>query len=170
MVTVIVMRLPRIPSVVFSAAFAAFFASAVHAEVVSSVPRFASLASDKVFMREGPTYRHPILWIYRRRGWPVQVVQQYDVWRRVRDVDGTTGWVNAAMIAERRTVIVTADRPAAVRRSSDPRSPILALAQHGVVAKLVTCLEAACEIEADGTDGWIEKKDIWGVGPSEVFQ
>ena len=140
------------------------------AELVSPVPRFASLASDKVYMREGPTYRHPILWVYRRKGLPVEVIQQFDVWRKVRDADGTTGWVHAAMIAETRTVLVTAKTPAPVRRSADSRAAILALAQPGVVAKLETCLPAACEIQTAGLEGWIEKKNVWGVRPGEVFK
>jgi SH3-like domain-containing protein len=135
---------------------------------IAAVPRFASLASDKVYMREGPTYAHPILWVYRRKGWPVEVIAQYDVWRRVRDVDGTTGWIHGSMISETRTVLVRTK--ASVRRAADPRSPILALAAPGVIAKLEACLAAVCEIEVSGTEGWIEKKNIWGVKAGETFQ
>ena len=140
-------------------------------EPSSAVPRFASFASDKVYMREGPTYRHPILWVYHRRGLPVEIVAQYDVWRKVRDADGTTGWVHASMIAERRTVVVTSPRPVAgAAFETMPRSPILALAQTGVVAKLEACEADACEIEAGETQGWIEKKNIWGVRVGEIFR
>jgi SH3-like domain-containing protein len=132
------------------------------------VPRFASLASDKVYMREGPTYRHPILWVYRRKGLPVEVVAQYDVWRRVRDSEGTTGWVHSSMISATRTILVTAR--AAIRRSDDPHAKILALAQPGVVAKLEACDASACEIAAGDTEGWIEKKNIWGVKTGETFR
>ena len=134
------------------------------------MPRFASLSRDKVYMREGPTYRHPILWVYRRKGLPVEVIAQYDVWRRVRDADGTTGWVAAPMIAERRTVVVISGRPAPLRRSDDPRSPIMALAQKGVVAKLDACEAWTCEIDAGEARGWIDKKNIWGVRVGEVFR
>jgi SH3-like domain-containing protein len=74
------------------------------------------------------------------------------------------------MVAERRTIVVTAAKPAPVRRSDDPRSPILALAQKGVVAKLEACEADACEIVASDTQGWIEKKNIWGVRVGEVFR
>jgi SH3-like domain-containing protein len=133
------------------------------------VPRFASLGSDKVYMREGPTYRHPILWVYRRKGLPVEVLAQYDVWRRVKDSDGTVGWVHSSMIAETRTIVVTARSHVPLRRTNDLRSQILALAQPGVVAKLEACATSVCEIETAGTEGWIEKKNIWGVKPGEVF-
>lgn len=133
-----------------------------------AVPRFASLGSDKVYMRAGPTYRHRILWVYHRKGLPVEIVAQYDVWRRVHDSEGTTGWVHASMISETRTVLVTAH--AAIRRDSDPHAKILALAQPGVVAKLESCEASACEIATGRTDGWIDKKNIWGVKPGEVFR
>jgi SH3-like domain-containing protein len=133
----------------------------------SPVPHFASLASDKVFMREGPTYAHPILWVYHRKGLPVRIVAQYDVWRRVEDSEGTVGWVHSSMISQSRTVLVTSR--ARVRRTDATGSPILALAQSGVVAKLEACVALVCEIETAGTEGWIEKKNIWGVEPGEIF-
>ena len=140
------------------------------ADAATAIPRFASLGSDKVYMREGPTYRHPILWVYRRKGLPVEVVGQFDVWRKVRDSGGTTGWVHSSMISDARTVVVTSKAPAAIRPRDDRHARILALAQPGVVAKLEACSKNACEIAADGTEGWIDKKNIWGVKPGEVFR
>jgi SH3-like domain-containing protein len=140
------------------------------ADLPSPVPRFASLASDKVYMREGPAYRNRILWVYHRRGLPVEIVGQFDVWRHVRDSEGTTGWVHSTMISETRTVVITARRPAAIYRAADARSPIIALAQPGVVAKLETCVSSLCEVDADGVEGWIEKNNIWGVRPGESFR
>ncbi len=133
-------------------------------------PHFASLASDKVFLREGPTYDHPVLWVYRRKGLPVLVTAQYDVWRRVRDSDGTVGWINDSMLSAARTVVVTARSPAPLRAGAAPNSKTLALAQPGVIAKLEACEPAACEISAGGVDGWIDKKNIWGVTAGDVFQ
>ncbi|HWU25824.1 MAG TPA: SH3 domain-containing protein [Rhizomicrobium sp.] len=144
--------------------------SAAVADEASPVPRFASLSRDQVFMREGPTYRHRILWVYHRKGLPVEILGQFDVWRRIRDRDGTTGWVHSSMISEIRTVLVTAQSPARIFRGNDPHSEILALAQPGVIAKLETCTAVLCEIDAQGTEGWIEKKNIWGVKADEVFR
>ncbi len=133
-------------------------------------PLYMSLSRDKVFLREGPTYQHKVLWIYTRKDLPVQIIAKYDVWRRVKDSEGTVGWVHATMVSARRTVLVIAKHPAAIRADADPDSKIEALAQPGVVAKLEACEADACEISAAGTDGWIEKKDIWGVNAGEVFK
>jgi SH3-like domain-containing protein len=135
-----------------------------------TVPRYASLDRDKVFLREGPSYGHRVLWVYRRKGLPVRIIAQYDVWRRVQDWQGSIGWIHSSMLSEARTVIVTSKKQAPIRKSDDPSSKILALAAPGVIAKLEACRAKACEVDASGTDGWIDKKNIWGVNASERFR
>ena len=161
--------IPARKSQVLTAATAAFLALAS----LGASPQqttFMSLSRDKVFLRDGPTYQHRVLWIYHRKDLPVEVVTSYDVWRRVRDHDGTVGWINNSMLSARRTVLVTAKRPVAVRAASAPDAKVITLAQPGVVAKLEACEALVCEISASGTEGWIQKKDIWGVGAGEIFR
>lgn len=133
-------------------------------------PRFMSLDRDKVYMREGPSYQHRVLWIYRRKGLPVEVLNAYDIWRRVRDSDGTTGWISNVMLSGRRTIVVTSQHAAPVRDRNNPNAPVIAFAQHGVVMKLEACEPTACKIRADGIEGWIRKQDVWGVDAGEVFK
>jgi SH3-like domain-containing protein len=135
----------------------------------SEPPHFASLSSDKVYMREGPTYAHRVLWIYHRKGLPVEVLASFDVWRRVEDPHGTVGWVHGSMVSDHRTVEVIGATPAPIRRWADADSAVLALAQTGTVAKLEGCDANACEVSASGIDGWIDKKNIWGVREGEIF-
>lgn len=135
------------------------------------LPPFGSLASSKVYLREGPSYQHRVLWIYRRKGLPVKILTKYDIWYRVQDSEGTVGWISNVMISTaRRTVVVTSKRAAPIRDGSDVNAPPIAYAQHGVVAKLEACKAQVCEVSVDGTDGWIRKQDIWGVGVGEVFK
>lgn len=133
-------------------------------------PQFMSLDRDKVYMREGPSYQHRVLWIYRRKDLPVEVLNSYDIWRRVRAPDGTVGWISNVMLSSRRTVVVTSERAAPVRDRNNPGAHVIAFAQHGVVARLETCEPTACKISAGGIEGWIGKQDVWGVGAGEVFQ
>ncbi len=130
--------------------------------------QFASLRNDKVYLREGPTYQHRVLWVYQRKGWPMQVIDSYEGWRRVRDKDGTTGWVSALMLSPVRTVVVTAAAKAPI--AANPGGKVIALAEPGVVAGLKACKPRICEVSAGDIDGWIDKNKIWGVGAGEVFQ
>ena len=69
--------------------------------------RYVSQRPDKAYLREGPTYAHKVLWVYRHRGYPFAVIGQFDNWRRVRAADGTQGWMNASMLSDQRSVLVT---------------------------------------------------------------
>ena len=125
--------------------------------------------ADKAYLREGPGYAHRVLWIYRHRGTPFAVTASFDVWRRVRAADGTSGWMSANMLSDRRTVVVVG-RGRAQIRAAPGSLKLVGLADPGAIASLRACAPHACEITAPGMDGWIDKARIWGVGADEVFR
>jgi SH3-like domain-containing protein len=137
------------------------------------LPRFVSLASSEVNMRRGPGEEYEIEWIYSRRGYPVEVVQEYFLWRRVRDVDGEEGWVHYAMLSPTRTALVLAidGSPAPVPIRVDPASSatVSAYLQPGVIARVITCRAAWCELSDQRFEGWIEQDLLWGVYAGEQF-
>ncbi len=130
------------------------------------LPRFASLRAGEVYMRTGPGTRYPIEWIYRRRGLPVQIVAEFDAWRKVQDPQGTVGWVHRAMLAGRRTAVVIADGTMLLRNPA-PDAPAVARAEVGVMAEILSCEGAWCRIEARGLRGWIPRAALWGTFPGE---
>ena len=132
------------------------------------VLRYVSQRSEKAYLREGPSYAHKVLWVYRHRGYPYAVLAQFDVWRRVRTPDGTVGWMAASMLTDQRSVLVTGK--GRVQLFAKPDSgKVAALADPGAVARLVACTRDACHISGEGVDGWISKSRIWGVDKAEVF-
>jgi len=154
------------PLAIFFAFLAAMPALSVSPAAAS---HFVSLKSDKVYLREGPTYQHRILFIYRRKDYPLDVVAAYENWRRVRDVDGTVGWISTTMLSDARTVLIVGKAPAPVSATVFAGSAILAKAEPGVVAKLKACQPSRCKIAAGGVTGWVDKNRLWGVDAGEVF-
>ena len=130
--------------------------------------RYVSQRSDKAYLREGPSYAHKVLWVYRHRGYPFAVTAGFDTWRRVRAADGTVGWMAAAMLTDQRTVLVTGKGRAKIYAKPDG-GKLTALADPGAVARLTACTINACHIRGEDVDGWISKARIWGVGADEVF-
>lgn len=125
------------------------------------LPRFVSLKSGEVNLRTGPGKRYPIDWIYRRRGFPVEIIDEFEDWRRVRDHDGTVGWVHRFMLVSRRTVLVTGGTRM-LRRRPETEAPGLVHLEAGVIADLKDCDRAWCRIEAQGFDGWLRREAIYG--------
>ena len=69
------------------------------------LPRFVSLKSGRVNSRIGPGLNYSVDWLYLKPGLPMEIIQEYDNWRRVRDADGAEGWINQSLLSGRRTAI-----------------------------------------------------------------
>jgi SH3-like domain-containing protein len=143
--------------------------AAVSAASAAAPPHFVSQRADLAYLREGPSYDHKILWVYRHRGYPFAVTASFDVWRRVVAADGTSGWMSANMLSDQRTVLVTGQGRAQIRQSASG-GKVVALADPGAVAGLKTCTQNACHIRGEEIDGWIPRNRVWGVGTDEVFK
>ena len=75
------------------------------------LPRYAALRSDEVNMRAGPGRRFPILWVYHRRGMPMRIEREFDVWRLVEDETGQKGWIQQATLSGGRDFLVPGEPP-----------------------------------------------------------
>ena len=132
-------------------------------------PHFASLRAERVNLRSGPSEDFPIQWVYTRRGLPVEILASFDIWRKVRDFDGTEGWIHQQMLTGRRSVLITgAIRN--LRRDPDPTAGVVAQLEPGVVAAISHCTQTWCEIKAGGYKGWLSRAELWGLEPDEIIQ
>ena len=136
----------------------------------AKILRYVSQRPDKAYLREGPTYAHKVLWVYRHRGYPFAVIGQFDTWRRVQTMDGTLGWMNASMLTDKRTVLVTGKGRAEIRKKEDTASEIVGMAEPDSVLGLKSCGPEFCRVRATRVDGWIARARIWGVDPGDVFK
>ena len=144
------------------------------------LPRFVSLKFNKVNLRVGPGRKYTINWLYKKRGLPVEIIQEFDQWRRIRDSEGTTGWVLNSQLSGRRTGIVAPwERPKiefgnSVRAAflsgksaaSDDANTVARL-QAGLMVAIGECEARWCQVEAQDTKFWLQQDHIWGVYPGE---
>jgi SH3-like domain-containing protein len=133
------------------------------------LPRFASLRADEVNLRVGPGENYPIEWVFKRKDMPVEILEQFQNWRRVEDWQGDKGWVLDRMIAGKRDVIV-AGAVRVLHRLPAPASPIIARVEPGVIARLIELQGPWCRIDAGGFKGWVQRSEVWGVYPDETLQ
>jgi SH3-like domain-containing protein len=131
------------------------------------VPRWVSLKAGRVNVRQGPSPDHAILWTYVREGLPVEVVAEFDTWRRIRDQSGEMGWVRQQMISGRRTVVVTSGANVPIVSKPGQADKVVALAAPGLVAQLQACAGNWCEVSARGYDGFVPRDRLWGVYAGE---
>ena len=139
------------------------------------LPRFVSLKSAKVNARTGPGVNYSVEWLYMKAGLPVEILQEFDNWRRIRDSEGAEGWVNQTLLSGRRTAIVApwqAGKTPHVNLLNEPdgKSAVVAMVQPGVVGRIHSCNGRWCEMSFDGRKGWMTQALLWGAYPDEQIK
>lgn len=135
------------------------------------LPRFVSLKADQVNVRKGPGWDHGVAWVFRRAGLPVEVIAEFDVWRRIRDNEGAEGWVLGSLLSSRRTVMIapwkTDRQPLELLRSAANGAEAKAKLAPGVLGDVEKCDGLWCEISAGSVNGYISQEMVWGAYPGE---
>jgi SH3-like domain-containing protein len=136
------------------------------AEAQRKAPYWSSISAGKARMRTGPGREFPATWLYQRADLPVRVVETYPNWRKIEDPDGTKGWVQANLLSDARTALVTGG-VRELRESADPKATVVWRAEPGVVGRVSQCARGWCLFDAKGRAGFIQVAHIWGVAADE---
>jgi len=135
------------------------------------LPRFVSLKSDQVNIRRGPGETWPVAWTFVKIGLPVEVLEEYDTWRKIRDSEGAEGWVFHSLLAGKRTALVGSwlTEPVELRRNPDASAQVVALLEPNVLGDIIACTNNWCRLRGEGYDGWLPQDALWGVYPGEII-
>jgi SH3-like domain-containing protein len=145
------------------------------------LPRFATTRSEPINVRVGPGQKYDIAWTYLKSGIPVEIVQEFDTWRKIRDVDGTEGWIHQNLLAGTRAGYVTpliANGEIPLRASQSDEAGVRARLGPGLKVTITECDGTWCQVSATGQDaaergstysGYLHQEELWGVYPDEVF-
>lgn len=161
----------RVIAIILSAGFSAPSAASAAEGTGLPLPRFVSLRAGEVNLRTGPGVQYPVEWVYLRQKLPVEVIAEYLTWRKIRDWQGTQGWVHQSMVGGLRTVIITGNTRT-VRREAKVESLPVASAEVGVIGQLLECPEDSgwCRVDVSGHKGWLRRVDFWGVHRDEKVE
>lgn len=137
------------------------------------LPRFVSLRSGRVNSRIGPGLSYPVDWMYLKSGLPMEIIQEYDNWRRVRDADGAEGWINGALLSSKRTAVTAPwqrGKEITFPLLAEPRkdAALVATIQPGVIGTIKACDGEWCEMTFAGRTGFLAQSQIWGAYPGEA--
>ncbi|WP_277614019.1 SH3 domain-containing protein [Muricoccus roseus] len=119
-------------------------------------------------MRAGPGTRYPIEWTYQRRELPVEIIREFELWRRIRDMEGTEGWVHQSNLTGRRTFVVTGEERV-LRRRPEENANVVARLKPGVLGRIRLCEagQAWCEVQVGEHRGWLKRAEFFGAMPGE---
>jgi SH3-like domain-containing protein len=134
------------------------------------LPRFVSLSASEVNVRMGPSTRHKVKWIFRKEGLPVEVIQEFGNWRRVRDAEGEEGWIHGSLLSGRRTALVAPwsdGEPVPLRAEPSATARPVAYLEPFVLAEVDDCDGSWCMVSVERWRGAVPQRLLWGVYPEE---
>ncbi|MEG8099053.1 hypothetical protein GY664_02235 [Candidatus Liberibacter brunswickensis] len=140
-----------------------------------SLPRFVTIKSSRANSRVGPGMIYAIVCTYLTRGLPVEIINEYENWRQIRDFDGTIGWINKSLLSNKRSAIVSpwerkTNKYVNIYKKPEIQSIILAKVEPGVLLTINECSGQWCFVYNTDIEGWVKQKKIWGTYPGEIFK
>ncbi len=133
------------------------------------LPRMVSLRSNLINARSGPGARYPIEWVYMQKGAPVEIVAEFELWRKIKDWQGSESWVHKSMLSGNRTVKITTPGENNIYDKPDYASAVIAKAEDEVIGTIKKCPSTSqfCLVDFGSVQGWLPRSNLFGVYPKE---
>lgn len=128
----------------------------------AELPYFVNLQPDEAWGRRGPSYKQPVLWVYKRRGLPLLVIDETTFWRQVRDADGAVVWMHKSLLSSRPMAMVIAKSPIPLYRTASEDETVVAYADPRALLRLGPCQSGRCQLKKGNIRGWADKSALWG--------
>lgn len=126
-----------------------------------NIPRFVSLKVSEANIRTGPGVKFPIKWILIKKHIPLEILDHFDNWYKIRDEEHQEGWIHKNLISSARYFIISKDE--AVLYKNPKRYYVLSRLESGVRGKIKSCRYKWCEVQIGKMNGWLKKDNMWGV-------
>ncbi len=140
----------------------------VEAKTRLPLPRYVSVNTSEANVRTGPGLRYRIKWVLQRKGMPLEIIAEFEQWRKIRDIQGDEGWMHRSQLSNNRTVTIVGETQILRERISAQSHPVARI-EAGAHAELEKCRDNACLITADNLRGWVPRSSLWGVYPNETL-
>jgi SH3-like domain-containing protein len=131
------------------------------------IPRFVTIKFDEANARTGPVNDCPIEWVFVKKGEPVEVIAEYEQWRKIRDIKGEGGWVHSSVISGKRSVVIVAKNTMPLLEAPGKYDQIVAKLVPQIRCGLHQCKKDWCQVSCKSYKGWVARKFLWGIYPDE---
>ena len=137
----------------------------------ANLPRFVSLRSQPINARSGPGIKYPIEWVYMQKHAPIEIIAEFEDWRKVRDWQGSESWIKAQMLTPKRFAKIITLGENNLYAKNNYNAPIIAKVEDEVVGEIKKCPpnNEFCLIAFEQLEGWIPKQNIYGIYPKEII-
>ena len=136
-----------------------------------ALPRFVSLRSSPVNARSGPGVKYPIEWVYMQKSAPVEIIAEFESWRRIRDWQGSESWIKSSMLNRSRFAKVITPGESNLYAKSNYNAQIIARVADEVIGEIKKCPanNDFCLLRFNQFEGWMPRQNIYGIYKDEII-
>ena len=133
------------------------------------LPRFVSTKFDESNLRKGADTDYPIQLTYVVKNFPLEIIDENTIWRKVMDIEGNQGWMHKNLLKGSRYGIIKTSHNESSQIYNKPKGNIIGEIGNRNIVKINKCFSSWCHINFNKNKGWINKINIWGVYNEEEF-
>ena len=130
--------------------------------------KFLSTKYNEVNIRNGPGKNNFIIATLYQKGIPLKLLSVFEFWIKVEDIGGLRGWVSKSQLTEERYAFVIV-KSTHINKYPNSKSKKIANLHKNVIVKVKKCDVKWCKVKIRNFNGWINKRDIWGIEINEIF-
>ena len=123
--------------------------------------RFLSLKNSEVNLRQGPSFKHPVKLIYKKKYLPILILNKSETWRKTKDFENNSGWIHISQLSRKKSALNIKNNSVMYKKPTIYSKPIAKL-EVGRLVLIKKCKEKWCKITSGNFSGWIKKKYLWG--------
>ena len=122
---------------------------------------FLTLKYNKVKVRQGPSFKYPVKFIYKKKYLPIKVIDSKDNFRKITDLKNNNGWIHVSQLTKKKSAINIHNLSIIFKKPNIYSQPMAKL-EKGKVVIVKKCKEDWCKIITNDYKGWIFKNYLWG--------
>ena len=122
---------------------------------------FLSLKNNEVNVRVGPSMEHPIKFIYKKKYLPLEILDKFENWKKIKDFENNSGWIHTSLLSKKKSAINIKNNSILYKKPTFFSEPMARL-ETGRLVLIKKCKVKWCKITSGKYTGWIEKKYLWG--------
>ena len=122
---------------------------------------YMSLKNKKVNVRYGPGLDYPIKFIFNKKNYPVEIIDQKENFRKILDFKKNSGWIHRSQL-KKSSSFITLGTVILFSDSTKFSRPIAKI-ESGRLLNKKKCNLNWCRVETGEYKGWVLKDNLWGL-------
>ena len=121
---------------------------------------FLSLKYNKVNVRYGPGLDYPIKFVYLKKNFPVEVIDEKENFRKILDYKNNSGWVHRSQLKKNKSLIALEEK--ILFNNSTKYSKPIVVVKSGRLLIVKKRGKNWLKVVTEDYTGWVKNKNLWG--------